>query len=95
MSLEDRLATDALPTILAGDFNSRPGSEVMQRLGASWVVVEKGDDRFTFPSYAPDHEIDFVLLRPEARFEVLAEDLLDEPVASDHRPVLVDLVVRP
>ena len=85
---------DTIPTILAGDFNSRPGSEVLQFLSEGWELVEKGDDSFTFPSYAPDHEIDFVMFRPPGYFEILAETVLHEPVASDHRPVLVDLIVK-
>ena len=94
MALEEQLLSDTVPTILAGDFNSTPGSEVMLHLSRSWSVVEKGEDRFTFSSDAPVREIDFVLLRPATRFEVLSERVLDEPVASDHRPVLVDLVIR-
>ncbi len=94
ISLEKQLGNERIPTVLAGDFNSRPGSRVMEHLARRWTVIEKGEDSFTFPSYAPDHEIDFVLLRPAASFEILAEEVLDEPVASDHRPILVDLVVR-
>ena len=94
LALERLLETTNGPTILAGDFNSRPGSAVMDHLEAGWMRVDKGDDRATYPSYAPEREIDFVLLRPSGRFDVLSEELLDEPVVSDHRPVVVDLVVR-
>jgi endonuclease/exonuclease/phosphatase family metal-dependent hydrolase len=94
ISLEEQLGAEPIPTVLAGDFNSRPGSEVMTHLAEGWKLVEKGADSFTFPSYAPDHQIDYVLLRPAGSFEILAERVLDEPVASDHRPILVDLVVR-
>ncbi|MGW8282229.1 MAG: endonuclease/exonuclease/phosphatase family protein [Gemmatimonadota bacterium] len=94
ISLEEQLQAEPGPTVLAGDFNSRPGSEVMGHLAEGWKLVEKGADSFTFPSYAPDHEIDFVLLRPAGSFEILAQTVLDEPVASDHRPILVELVVR-
>jgi len=93
-TLEALLGTTTIPTILAGDFNSTPESPVMQRLAESWQIVDKGDDRLTFSSFEPVREIDFVLLQPGARFEVIEERLLDEPVASDHRPVLVDLVVH-
>ena len=92
-SLEQRLAARLGPTILAGDFNSRPDSPVMDHLGREWAIVDKGEDRYTYPSFAPAREIDFVLLRPAGSFEVIAAELLDEPVLSDHRPVLVDLVV--
>jgi len=48
----------------------------------------------TFPLYVPEREIDFGLLPPVDRFEVLGQRLLTEPVASDPRRVVVDLVVR-
>ncbi|MFV1979657.1 MAG: endonuclease/exonuclease/phosphatase family protein [Rhodothermia bacterium] len=92
--LEAFLRADEVPTILAGDFNSTPDSEVMNHLAESWTVIEKGDEHLTFPSYAPDREIDFVLFRPEGQFEMLDQYLVDEPVASDHRPVVVDLVLQ-
>jgi endonuclease/exonuclease/phosphatase family metal-dependent hydrolase len=92
--LEELLDGESIPTVLAGDFNSLPNSEVMTHLAESWTVLGKGDDHLTFPSYAPEREIDFVLVRPRARFELLGQRLLTEPVASDHRPVVVDLVVR-
>jgi endonuclease/exonuclease/phosphatase family metal-dependent hydrolase len=93
-SLEEQLAADSLPTLLVGDFNSEPGTAVMGHLAARWRIVDKGEDALTFPSFGPEREIDYVLLRPSERFEVLSEAVLDEPVASDHRPVMVDLVIR-
>lgn len=93
-ALDEHLAGDTIPTVLAGDFNSTPDSEVMAYLGRSWSIVDKGADRLTFPSYGPVREIDFVLLRPADRLEVVESRLLDEPVASDHRPVLVEVVVN-
>jgi endonuclease/exonuclease/phosphatase family metal-dependent hydrolase len=92
--LEALLDRQEIPTILAGDFNSTPRSEVMSRLGESWAIVDKGADRLTFPSYAPEREIDFVLVQPSDRFDLAGQRLIDEPVASDHRPVVVDLVFR-
>lgn len=92
--LEEYLAEDELPTILAGDFNSTPGSVVMDHLANSWGIVDKGDDHFTFPSFGPIKEIDFVLLQPADRFTVLSQRVITEPVASDHRPVFVELILR-
>ena len=31
------------------------------------------------------------MYRPESRFEVLEVDVVDEPLVSDHRPVLLQL----
>ena len=80
-----------VPVILAGDFNSTPESEVIALLRRDWHFIDKGTDRLTFSSMAPDREIDFVAFRPAGGFRVLERRLLDEPVASDHRPVFVEL----
>ena len=90
----EALGHGEIPTILAGDFNSTPDSEVMAYFGERWTIVEKGEDSFTFSSFEPEREIDFVIVRPAGRFEVLSQDVLHEPVASDHRPILADLVLR-
>lgn len=94
LRLDEALRDEEIPTILAGDFNSTPGSRVMRKLAGSWHIVDKGADHLTFPSYGPEREIDYVLLRPDTSFEVLRHRLRDEPVASDHRPLVIDLVVR-
>lgn len=84
-------ANSQIPVILAGDFNSEPGSEVMRRISDAWGLLEKGADDLTFPSSAPNIEIDFFAIRPAAAFRVVSQRLLDEPVASDHRPLFVEL----
>jgi len=89
--LAEHLASTTVPVILAGDFNSLPESEVIQYLAQSWHFIDKGADRFTFSSFAPEREIDFVAYRPVDAFRVVAQRLLDEPVASDHRPLFVEL----
>jgi len=92
--LEEYLVEKDLHTILAGDFNSLPDSKVITNLAASWQIATKGKDHFTFPSYKPDTEIDYILLRPLDGFEVLNHWLVDEPIISDHRPIVIDLVVQ-
>ena len=56
---------------------------------------DKGEDRMTYSATDPRIEIDFVMYRPVERFEVVSIDVLDEPVVSDHRPVLAGLRLRP
>jgi endonuclease/exonuclease/phosphatase family metal-dependent hydrolase len=89
--LVEILADETAPVILAGDFNSRPESEVMALLARSWQIPEKGADHLTFPSDAPNREIDYIMYRPVDRFEVLDLRVIDEPLVSDHRPVLIEL----
>ncbi|MEQ9104832.1 MAG: endonuclease/exonuclease/phosphatase family protein [Rhodothermales bacterium] len=92
--LEAHLSEETRPTILAGDFNSEPGGTVMGWLAERWHIVPKGDDNLTFSSFNPVKEIDFILLRPRDAFEVIRHELLDEPVISDHRPVVIDFILR-
>ena len=92
--LDEVYATQTIPSILAGDFNSLPTSNVINLLSGSWQFIEKGDDRFTFSSMEPVREIDFVAFRPAGSFAVLSQYLVDAPVASDHRPLFVELLWR-
>jgi len=83
-----------VPTILAGDLNSLPDSRVMKAFGENWTRTDDGSDSsslFTFPADQPNRQIDYVLVRPAKRWKVVETRVLDEPVASDHRPLLVVL----
>ena len=82
------------PAMLIGDFNSRRGDPVMDFLAESWSIVDKDGPSFTFPSDTPAREIDFVLVRPTDAFEVLEHRVIDEKLASDHRPLLVVVRLR-
>jgi len=69
------------PVILAGDFNARPGSTPMD------VLLRNG----WTDAVAPRSVIDYVLIRACDPWLVKEMTILDEPVASDHDPVLVVL----
>jgi len=84
-----------LPTILAGDFNSEPGTAVMDTLAAAgWWILPKEGSPLTFRSDDPVREIDYVLLRPRDRWTVLEHRVIEEPVASDHSPIFAVLVLQ-
>lgn len=69
------------PVILAGDLNARPGSKPMQvLLSKHWKDTLKTDAR-----------IDYVLLRGTDGWKVIESRIIEEPVVSDHNPVLVTL----
>ncbi len=83
------------PSILTGDLNARPDSRVMDELKKSWSMAGDGEDLNTFPAGAPRIKIDYVLFRPANRWKVIEARVLDEPIASDHRPLLVVLELLP
>jgi endonuclease/exonuclease/phosphatase family metal-dependent hydrolase len=49
------------------------------------------DDHFTFSSTDPQREIDFIFAAPAARWSASGVRVIDERVASDHRPVFAEL----
>ena len=91
-SVVETFKDETTPVILAGDFNSTPDSDVIGLLGEHWTIPDKGEDNLTFSSAEPRREIDLIMYRPRDRFEVLELTVIDEPLVSDHRPVM--LVVR-
>lgn len=82
----------ATPTLMFGDLNAGPTAPELQplfeRLRDSWAVF--ADAGLTYPATAPVKRIDYVLA--SRHFRVRTAQVPDTQ-ASDHRPVVVDLVV--
>ncbi|WP_236696692.1 endonuclease/exonuclease/phosphatase family protein [Rhodopirellula islandica] len=87
----DRLfAQGTLPMILAGDFNASPDSQAIQMLQQEWRMATS-EPMPTFPAESPTRQLDYVVVRPANSWRIVKAMVLDEPLASDHRPVLVEL----
>lgn len=87
---------DALttPYLLLGDFNDVPESRTLQLFfSRAGEAAKPADDRLTFSSTEPGREIDFIFYAPATAFTAAEVRVIDEPVASDHRPVLAVLRV--
>ncbi len=90
--LNERLVRDdGQATILAGDMNARPGTEVMDLFDERWTDPPAADPSPISPSGRPRLRVDYVLVRPATSWRVIESRIIDEPVASDHRPLLVVL----
>jgi endonuclease/exonuclease/phosphatase (EEP) superfamily protein YafD len=76
--------------ILAGDLNDTPESETLRRF-QGWKhvprVVGQDGELATYPSEEPKSQIDFVLLRNNDAWELESCKVIDESIASDHRPL--------
>lgn len=83
------------PLFFAGDLNALPESATIKLLEQHFTLLT--DKRaFTFPADTPDRCIDYIFARnPKApfgkEFQVISTTVLPEPLASDHRPVMVKL----
>lgn len=77
-------AGQGAPIVLAGDFNARPGSEPMNvLLGGGWI-----------DAVSPRSVIDYVLVRQCDPWTIKEVTIIEEPIVSDHSPVLVVLQWR-
>ncbi len=83
-----------LVSLLAGDMNAVPSSETMTRLGTLWTSVTD-TPMPTIPVTAPARQIDFILYRPQNRWNVVDVRVLDEAVASDHRAIFAVIELQP
>jgi len=93
-TLVEHYRGETAPVILAGDFNSLRGSSVMNLLEESWSNPVKQGDPNTFPADHPEREIDFMLVRPTGAVTVRRMQVVPESLASDHRPILVEIELR-
>jgi endonuclease/exonuclease/phosphatase family metal-dependent hydrolase len=77
------------PVILAGDLNARPDSPVLTELLTFMQdsFMAGNGDGFTFPAGRPDRRIDYILFNRAAGLVRIGDRVLDEAMASDHRPI--------
>jgi len=78
------------PVILSGDFNAGRKSQSVRLLTASGFEILTNDQTNTFPSDNPKVEIDFILSK-NLNYTRFKHQVIEEKLASDHRPVLVEL----
>lgn len=90
-ALNELFAKDDTLTVLMGDLNARPESAVMKPLFAVWADASIGNPLPTIPAKKPTGRIDYVLLRPAGVWRVMSSTVLPEAIASDHRPLFVEL----
>lgn len=92
VAMVNQLATaqPTTPTLLIGDLNAPFDSDVLQRLAQVWQLTNS-KSLPTIPVARPQRQIDFVLTFPRDGWQVVEARVLDEAVASDHRPIFVEL----
>lgn len=95
-----KIITDAVeiydkPIFLMGDLNATPDSEPITFLQDKWQILSN-PKQLTSPSVNPRSTIDYILGNT-AKGETYAKyraHVIDEQVASDHRPLFVDIRLK-
>lgn len=98
---EDRLASVEIirreaaaahkPFIIGGDLNAKPASPVIVNLQKDFAFLSD-TAKHTFPASKPVNTIDYIAYyRGNDQITRLSAFVVDEPAASDHRPVIADI----
>ena len=78
------------PAIITGDFNMYPTSEECHKMDEMWKPLSD-TTRFTFPADGALWAIDYIWGREGYDYKVLSYEVVDEPMASDHLPLYIDV----
>lgn len=80
------------PVFLAGDLNALPSSDEIQFISRHWNILTDSTQA-TFPADAPTDVIDYIFLKnnSELTHTVKNREVVNEPVASDHLPLWVEV----
>lgn len=83
------------PVFLAGDLNAVPQSSVIKNIENYWSILNSTSSP-TIPSANPNRCIDYILgLKADGKtFTTLKTFVEQEPVASDHLPVWVEVELK-
>ena len=79
------------PFLLVGDWNDTPDSELLEVMTQHFTVLS--GDEATYPADEPTECIDYVAVF-DGRAKAIESHVIDEPAASDHRPLVVWVRLR-
>ncbi len=80
------------PVVIGGDFNALPSESSMARMRQNFMMLNEASER-TFPADEPTITIDYLYMyKNAAAGKVIGCGVIDEKVASDHRPVWAEVV---
>ncbi|MDO1444949.1 endonuclease/exonuclease/phosphatase family protein [Rhodocytophaga aerolata] len=85
-------SAETLPFIIAGDFNAPPESEVIRQLDTYFKRTCQPCAP-TIPVENPTKAIDFIAYRPAGKFRVESHQVIAEKYASDHLPVVAEIML--
>lgn len=93
----EKMKSAKKPVFIAGDFNAEPSETAIRELAKDWAILSA--DAPTFPADKPSVRIDYVCAAdPTGKIStdawkkaVVSARVVEEPVASDHAPIVVEI----
>ena len=86
------IASYKKPLFLAGDMNAEPESDFIKELQKDFQILSN-PEKHTYPAPDPKETIDYIAASKQnaTGFAVISAKVVNELMASDHRPILVEL----
>lgn len=83
------------PFFIAGDLNVRPDDRFIELFTEKFEILSPINE-MSFPADKPDELLDYIAVRRcEGDIAVVKQShIVDEPIASDHRPVYADIMLK-
>jgi len=104
LSEENRLASHPIiveeaarwdkPFFICGDWNDQPGSTFITKMRKDFNILNNTTNssaNYTFPARNPTKIIDYIATYGRVIKSIRSRKVINEPEASDHRPVLVEV----
>ncbi len=92
-TLLENLEAIRLPVIIGGDFNRTPESETIELFDTQFQRT-CSECPPTIPVSNPNRTIDHLMFRPKDGFSITDHRVIDEQYASDHLPVVAELLLE-
>lgn len=93
-AITEKLKDEKVPVVVVGDFNVVKESKTMGHLSQYFTSTCEANCLPTIPADTPTKTIDFILFSSNQGISVRAHEVLNQPTASDHRPVWARLSIE-
>lgn len=83
------------PIFVAGDLNATAQSPLIAELRKNFILINNPKTN-TFPADKPDSCIDYIASykTPDTLYTIVSQSVINEPEASDHRPVVAEVLLK-
>lgn len=88
--INEIVGNEKKPIIITGDFNMTPITEEFKLMNENWTLLSDSSVK-TFPANEPKWTLDYIFGSKKNPFTVTNKVVLNEPVASDHLPIYIDV----
>lgn len=96
--IEEAASWGDKPFFICGDWNDQPSSTLIKTMRKNNTFVflnglTNTSNNYTFPARSPNRIIDYIASYGRVHKSIKKRTVINEPEASDHRPILVEITL--